>query len=302
MAANDGVGAGAHPVPAEGRVLAQRLERGEVVFYPAAPFPLPAGPDLDFLLRQELGNLAHKNISYNPASGKVAGFVRQEAGQAERLRRIFADFSEAVTAWLGRATPYAGGWDLDRCSFRPQEEATRRLRQTARNDLLHVDAFPGRPSQGRRILRVFTNVNPREPRIWVTSEPFGRLLERFGERAGLPGAAAGGWLRNLRLGLVRLFHPKQSGRSDYDAFMLRFHDCLKAHDEFQERGPKRLWTFPPMSVWLAMTDTCSHAVLRGRFALEHSYFIKPEVLVLPDESPPVLLATACRASRERRAA
>src|SRR5271154_6832068 len=47
---------------------------------------------------------------------------------------------------------------------------------------------------------------------------------------------------------------------------------LKAHDEFQERAPKKLWTFPPGSVWLAMTDACSHAVLRGRFALEHSYF------------------------------
>jgi hypothetical protein len=302
MSANDVVAAGGQRAPGEGRALAARLERGEVLFYPAAPFPLPAGSDLKFLLGQELGSLAHKNISYNPATGKVAGFVRTDAGQPERLRRIFADFSAEVTAWLGRASPYASGWDLDRCSFRPEEEATRRLRQTARNDLLHVDAFPGRPSQGRRILRVFANINPREPRIWVTSDPFARLLERFGERAGLPGAAAGGWLRNFRLGLVRLFHPKQSGRSDYDAFMLRFHDYLKANDEFQERGPKRLWTFPPFSVWLAMTDTCSHAVLRGRFALEHSYFIKPEVLVLPAESPAVLLAMACRTSREKRAA
>jgi hypothetical protein len=302
MSANDRVAAGVDSAPEQGRALAQRLERGEVLFYPTAPFPLPAGADLDFLLRQELGSLAHKNISYDPMTGKAASFVRKEAGQAERLRNLFADFSAAVTTWLGRVTPYAYGWDLDRCSFRPQEEATRRLRQTARNDLLHVDAFPGRPSQGRRILRVFANVNPREPRIWVTSEPFARLLERFGERAGLPGATGGGWLRSVRLGLVGLFHPKQSGRSDYDAFMLRFHDFLKANDEFQERGPKRLWTFPPFSVWLAMTDTCSHAVLRGRFALEHSYFIQPQVLVLQEESPPALLAAACRASRERRAA
>jgi 3-deoxy-D-manno-oct-2-ulosonic acid (Kdo) hydroxylase len=135
-----------------------------------------------------------------------------------------------------------------------------------------------------------------------TREPFARLLEHFGAAAGLPSSSGSGWLMNLGRGLVHLFHPKHAGRSSYDAFMLRFHDYLKANEEFQERGPKRLWTFPPGSVWLAMTDTCSHAVLRGRYALEHSYFISPEVQALPAESPPELLAAACRAQRPSQAA
>ena len=75
--------------------------------------------------------------------------------------------------------------------------------------------------------------------------------------------------------------------------MLRFHDFLKANDEFQERCFKRYWSFPPGSTWLAMTDTASHAVLRGRYALEHSYFVAPQSLALPEESPPALLARAC---------
>jgi hypothetical protein len=50
-----------------------------------------------------------------------------------------------------------------------------------------------------------------------------------------------------------------------------------------------------------MTDTCSHSVLRGRYALEHSYFVSPAVLALPEESPPVLLQKAC-ATAGRRAA
>ena len=39
-------------------------------------------------------------------------------------------------------------------------------------------------------------------------------------------------------------------------------------------------TFYPAlyAVWLAMTDACTYAVLRGRFALEHSFFITPRVL------------------------
>jgi hypothetical protein len=302
MQANDVVPAGLSPPPDGERTLAERLERGEVVCYQTAPFALPAGADLAFLLEQELGSLAHKNISYNPATGKVAGFVRKGREQTERMRRLFATFSETVTTWLAGVLPgYARGWKLDRCSYRPQEEATRRLRQTARNDLLHVDAFPGRPSCGCRILRVFANINPRDPRIWVTSDPFARLLQRYGAAAGLPVTEAGSWLKQLGRGLLRLVHPKQARRSPYDAFMLRFHDYLKANEEFQERGPKRLWTFPPGCVWLAITDTCSHAVLRGRYALEHSYFVPPEVLFLPNESPPALLSAFAAAAQGRAA-
>ena len=54
---------------------------------------------------------------------------------------------------------YSRHWELDRVSYRGLEEATRQLRLTARNDLLHIDAFPTRPSNGWRILRVFLNVN-----------------------------------------------------------------------------------------------------------------------------------------------
>ncbi|HZY90270.1 MAG TPA: Kdo hydroxylase family protein [Gemmataceae bacterium] len=276
----------------------QRLERGGVLLYPAAPFPLPAGDDLTFLLAQELGGRVHKNIGYDPATGRVSGFARRGGDQAERLRSIFAAFSAAATAWTARTFPrYAGGWELDRCSYRPQEEATRRLRQTARNDLLHVDAFPNRPSRGHRILRVFANINPRDPRIWVTSDPFAKLLQRYGAAAGLPGGHPVSWLREMGEGMIGLFRPHRARRSAYDSFMLRFHDFLKKNDEFQERGPKRLWAFPPGSVWVAMTDTCSHSVLRGRYALEHSYFIAPSAQALPRESPPALLEAACAAAR-----
>jgi hypothetical protein len=103
-------------------------------------------------------------------------------------------------------------------------------------------------------------------------------------------------------GVLGLFRPGKARRSAYDNFMLRFHDYLKKNDDFQERGPKRLWTFLPGAVWVAMTDTCSHAVLRGRYALEHSYFIAPSTQALPQESPPALLEAACTAARVSRAA
>jgi hypothetical protein len=280
----------------------ERLERGEVVYFPTCPFPVPAGDDLAFLLEQRLGSFQHKNVSYDPASGKAHGFVRVADAQAERLRHMLADFSWIVADWVTRALPrYRAGCRLDRVSFRPVEEATRKLRTTARNDLLHVDAFPNRPSQGDRILRVFVNINPSEPRVWVTSDPFARLLEKYGEAAGLPGRSPG-WLERLVEGLCGLFRPSRLRRSPYDRFMLRFHDYLKRSEEFQERAPKRLWKFPPGCCWMAMTDTCSHSVLRGRFALEHSFFISPAVLALPDESPVALLARRSLPQQPRRAA
>jgi hypothetical protein len=268
----------------------QRLERGEVVFYPVCPFPLPAGDDHRFLLRQELGG-AHKNISYDPTTARVRGFRPAGRGQGERLREVFAAFSRAATDWLARALPrYRSGWRPDQVSYRPEEEAGRDLRHKARNDLLHVDAFPNRPTHGARILRLFANLNPTEPRVWVTSDPFARLLERFGARVGLPGAA--GWARRCGAATLALFRPGRPRRSAYDEFMLRFHDFLKANRQFQREAGRQTWSFPPGSAWLAMTDACSHAVLRGRYALEHSYFVPPHALALPDEAPAALLLRA----------
>ena len=280
--------------PAQPASLEERLERGEVEYLPVCPFPVIAGDKLAFLLEQRLASRAHKNISYHPQTDKAAGFLRHSAEQAERLRRLLANFSGDATAWLAHALPrYGAGWRLDQVSFRPEEEATRKLRLKARNDLIHVDAFPSRPTNGQRILRFFVNINPTEPRIWATSQPFGKLLERFGNEVGLPVSQEAAWPRRFKGTLLRLFYPGRPARSVYDSFMLRFHDFLKANEMFQEKGPKKFWTFAPGSAWIAMTDVASHSVLRGRFALEHSYFIAPHTLALPEQSPPALLEKAC---------
>src|SRR5262249_22063207 len=143
----------------------ERLERGEILFYSVAPFPLPVGDDQSFLLRQQVAGLGRKNITYNPHTGETSGFARIDLGQAERLGELLANFSRSVTSWLKEAfARYQGGLEPDRATFRPEEEAIRRLRLNARNDLLHVDAFPNRPARGRRILRVYANIHPSDPR------------------------------------------------------------------------------------------------------------------------------------------
>lgn len=275
--------------------LAASLERGEVLHYSVAPLALPQGDELAFLLHQQQGRRGHKGIGYRPATHQATGYVRTgEADQSTRLVDLFTTFSKAVTAWLNRNFPfYREGLKLDTVSYRPHEEATRSSRTTERTNLLHIDAFPDRPTHGDRILRVFANVNPTEPRVWITSDPFVELLRRYGKAAGLPGEFRPSLLARIKEQVRSLILPRGGPRSDYDSFMLRLHNYLKLNTAFQTHCAKTIWHFQPGSVWLAMTDACSHAVLRGRYALEHSYFIARSALVVPEESPIAHLERFC---------
>lgn len=267
----------------DGGVCPASLERGEVSHFPHAPFPLPAAADRAFLLRQRGGGFGRKHICYDPHARTLTG---QGGGDADRLAGILADFSRGLQAWLAEALPaYVGGIDPDRATFRPEEEATRSLRPHARNDLLHVDAFPSRPARGRRILRVFANLHPTEPRVWATAEPLARLLPRYRGRLAKSNA---GWFHSWGARVLGLFRPDHA--SPEDVFMLRLHDYLKCDLDFQQRGTRRLWRFGPGAGWLAMTDGCTYAELRGQFALEHSFFIAPEVLACPELAPARLIA------------
>ena len=85
--------------------LEERLERGEVIYYPVCPFSLPEKEERQFLLDQHLGGRVHKNIGYDPSSQKVSGYKRTSPMQEERLHQLFADFSSSATHWLAGALP-----------------------------------------------------------------------------------------------------------------------------------------------------------------------------------------------------
>src|SRR5262249_21010802 len=127
------------PDSASAEALDTRLERGALVYLPVCPFPLPAEEDRSFLFAQTLSSSVHKNISFDPVTQRVSGFAVRAAEQAAHLRDVLADFAQHCSAWLAQALPgYARACRPDRVSFRPEEEATRRLRYKARNDLLHI--------------------------------------------------------------------------------------------------------------------------------------------------------------------
>lgn len=219
--------------------------------------------------------------------------VTGSAETIERIHSILRNYNAHMMEFLKQfLSPYADKWILDFASFRPFEEERRGLPLHKRNDLLHVDAFPSRPTRGGRILRVFTNLNPSKPRVWNVTGPFERLARAYAYDAGLRQIAEDDstvtrTVQNLgaKLGFAGF------GRTPYDMFMLRFHDFLKENKSFQSDPEKTPVQFPPLSTWLVFTDGVAHAAMSGQYAMEQTLLIPPEALVAPEHAPYRILET-----------
>jgi hypothetical protein len=272
----------------------RELESGNILFFQATPFSFPEA-HIQFLLEQKQGeSSARKNIAYKPSQDKVTNHDTSNPETAKKMHATLRHYSDQVTLFLSQfLAPYAAHWRLDYASFRPFQEQGRKLRIRARNDLLHVDAFPTRPMHGARILRFFTNINPKEPRQWITSKPFEELLAQFGgKEISYPRSPRFSVFAHLERTLKQW--ARLPLRSPYDDFMLRFHNFLKENTAFQQNTPKDAWAFPPGSCWIVFTDQVSHAALSGQFALEQTILVPHKGLLYPDNAPISHLERATR--------
>jgi hypothetical protein len=251
------------------------LEEGNIVFFPRTPWKF-APEDEEFL--RGIGQTSasfHKNVAYRPGQDKVSGFDPNSVSDPERLRGVLRRLSDGVIGFLKSFVPrYVESCRLDYASFRGIEEEGRDLPLKKRNDLLHTDAFPTRPTGGDLILRTFANIHPSKSRVWMTSDPFASVACQHAAAAGWPGMTS--WD-----GLKKLF----TRRSAYDRFMLHFHDYLKSNREYQRNCPKYRWEFPPGSAWMVFTDVVPHAVLSGQYAVEQTVIVKHESLLTPACAP-----------------
>ncbi len=277
--------------PEQARLWCAQLEDGEILYFPQTPAPIPA-EDLDFLLNQrQSGASIHKNIAYKPDRDRLSGWDSQTMNDAEvnRLRGIMQRYSGSVTAFLtGFLAPYQGRWRRDYASYRPMEEQGRDLPLRRRNDLLHTDAFPTRPTRGARILRFFHNIHPTRTRDWVVGEPFRRVVKEFAPRQlSLPHSQSSAGRAAVRLaratGLASLV-PRWK-RTPYDEFMMQLHNAMKEDAAFQSTCAKVFVQFAPGSSWMVYTETVPHAVLSGQYALEQTFLVDPAAMVTPDSAP-----------------
>ena len=276
--------------PERARSLCVELETGGILYFPRTPFDFPEG-DLKFLLgRKQTGASFHKNIAYRPAADRITGLDKSDEADESRLRAILRGYSQRSARFLDELLkPYAGKWKLDFASYRPLEERGRPARLRARNDLPHVDAFPTRPTNGDRILRLFTNINPSQNRVWLTSQTFDAIASRFAQSIGLPRRQSTNiFMRALRR-IAQTAHLPGVNRSLYDDFMHRCHNAMKENADFQQNCPKQRWEFPPNSTWMVFTDFVSHAVLEGQFALEQTFLVSRHAMVKPELSPLAIL-------------
>jgi len=275
---------------ARGRWLCSQIEAGNILFLPRQPFEISQN-DRDFLLGQtQTSSALHKNIAYRPAEDRITGLAKSDTVDTARLLAIMRNYSQRAARFLAELlTPYAGKMKLDFASFRPLEERGRPARLHARNDLPHFDSFPTRPTNGGRILRFFSNINPSQNRIWATSQTFEAIGPHFAEKLGLPAARSDNPVARSFRELAKAIQLPGARRSPYDDFMHRCHNAMKEDAAFRENCPKQRWEFPPNSSWMVFTDCVSHAVLEGQYALEQTFLVSREAMVEPQKSPIAIL-------------
>lgn len=266
------------------------LESGKVLLFPDYPFAL--APEEEKLVKTGLATGRAKNISYDPVKDAVKGTETEgpDLATLQAMLRRYGEFAESLVRTLFPA--YAQGLTRARTSFRPAE-IKGRVRSWRQDDTrLHVDAFPTSPVKGRRILRVFANIDQDgTPRCWRAGPEFQAYTKQFWPvKMPLPGSAT---LRNM-LGLTK------SRRSYYDEAMLALHDAAKRDMEWQKNGADAQdISFMPGQVWMVYTDQLAHAALSGRNALEQTFLVEPDCMIQPERSPlAVLSALAGRNMRE----
>ncbi len=267
------------------------LESGDILYFPESP-PLLPQEDRAFLVTQKQVSASyHKNISYRPLEDRLKGVDQDNAEERARVHEIMRGYSKRAIGFMSTfLKQYAAAWRVDFASFRPIEESGRQVSLHSRNDLLHFDSFPTRPSHGDRLLRIFTNIHPERARVWITTDHFGALAGQFAGRVGLhrkPGAlaACGGLTVRVaaKLGLPVVDRPP------YDRFMLKIHHAMKEDSGFQQTCRKDRWEFPAGSTWIVFTDSASHACLSGQFALEQTFIIGRSSLACPEIAPIAIL-------------
>jgi hypothetical protein len=254
---------------------ADALENGKLLLAQQLPFELSAA-ERRFLSPDCLDGKS-KNVSFRPDSRVLKG-TRYEGAVRDELLGMLRRYYERAFDLLKTLCPgYAAHLRPGFASFRPAEIAGRNTSWRHDDTRLHVDAFPSRPMQGLRILRVFTNVNPQMPRVWRVGQSFEEVACHFLPQIKPPRPATAALLYWLRVIKGR--------RTAYDHFMLGIHDRMKADQSYQSQVQQVQLAIPPGTTWVCYTDSVSHAAMSGQFAFEQTFYLPVSAMKNPERSP-----------------
>lgn len=256
----------------------QALENGNILLFPHLAFDLL--PEEKKFLSPHYAVANTKNISFNIHTNVLGGVSALSPLEQQNLQAMLRRFANCTYQFLKNTLPaYAEALQVGRTSFRPIEIAGRVSASYRKDDKrLHVDAFPANPNQGRRILRVFTNINPHaQARIWRVGEPFIQVAQQFLPYVRLPWPGQAFFLKALRI--------TKSYRTAYDHIMLQIHDRMKADLAYQKAAAQCELHLMPGSSWIVQTDHVSHAALAGQYVLEQTFYLPIAAMLNSELSP-----------------
>lgn len=255
----------------------QGLESGQVLYFPELSFSL--SDEEKYFLSADHTDPQSKHISYHPEGNKLWGVQRLTDDQRIRLKSMLDRFTWHAFGLVQALLPtYIPHLVIARTSFRPVQVSNRKTSFRKDDRRLHVDAFPSAPNQGKRILRVFSNINPYgEDRVWRLGEPFERVAKRFLPKIKKPFLGS--------LGALRLLRITKSYRTLYDHYMLHMHDQMKADENYQKTAEQCTVRLHPGSSWIVQTDHVSHAAMEGRHLLEQTFYLPVKAMKDESQSP-----------------
>ena len=261
------------------------LEKGKIVYFPKLSFAMS---DIEQkFLSPSFVDAKTKNISFDVRNNSIKG---AECNNADEILLVNMMYRYAVQSQklIKLLLPqYTDALKIARTSFRPVEILGRPTSYRKDDTRLHIDAFPSSPNQGRRILRIFCNVNPDgKDRVWRMGEPFASVAQRFAPKISkqIPGIAK----------LMQLLKITKGYRTPYDHLMLHMHDTMKANLEYQKNVSQAELRFPPGSTWIVYTDCVSHAAMTGQHLFEQTFHLPVSAMQNPEFSPINILEKICK--------
>lgn len=253
------------------------LENGAILYFPELAFSLL--PDEKSFLTPSCADPKSKNISFDTTQNRIWGVYNLNDSEHMTLKGMMERYARCAYELIHGLLPhYVNKMTTARTSYRPVQVSDRKTSYRKDDKRLHVDAFPSAPNQGKRILRVFCNINPNgEDRVWRVGEPFEQVAKRFIPqiRKPFPGKAM----------LLRMLKITKSYRTPYDHYMLSLHDCMKADETYQQTVEQQEIRFPPGSTWIVMTDHVSHAAMEGQYLLEQTFYLPVKSMKNESRSP-----------------
>lgn len=254
----------------------EALESGKVVLLPDLAFPIHA--DEQRYLSPDIASPSEKNIRYDIRTKKLGGTILPAAEQ-HGLSAMIDRFANDSRTLVEQLFPhYQNNLSQARTSYRPVEVLGRPSSYRKDDTRLHVDAFPATPTAGKRILRVFTNVNPNGvPRHWRLGEDFPRVVEKFITQLPKPNPLCAKLLSIIKL--------TRGVRTPYDHYMHHLHNTMKKDTDYQKTAKQEEFFFTPGSTWLVFTDQASHAAMSGQFLLEQTFYLPVKAMLHEERSP-----------------